>query len=102
MNFNVSEERGVVVITLKGEIVGGPDASALSEKLHELIAADKKHVVVDMTDVRWMNSSGLGILIGLFIPVYVGIIVVDRGVDEPAFFECIGGHKTKTQVLGRR
>jgi len=64
MHFHVTEERGVVFIALDGEMVGGPDAAALAEKLHDLIADDKKKVVADMTEVRWMNSSGLGILIG--------------------------------------
>jgi len=64
MNFDVQEDQGVVILTLKGEMVGGPDAVVLSEKLHQLIAEDKAKVVVDMSQVRWMNSSGLGILIG--------------------------------------
>lgn len=64
MDFHVTEKRGVVMIELNGEMVGGPDASALSGKLHDLIADGKTHIVADMSKVRWMNSSGLGILIG--------------------------------------
>lgn len=44
--------------------MGGPDASLLNDKLHELIEAGKTKVVVDLGSVDWMNSSGLGILIG--------------------------------------
>jgi anti-sigma B factor antagonist len=44
--------------------MGGPDATSLHEKLHELIDSGRLSVVVDLTDVDWMNSSGLGILIG--------------------------------------
>ncbi|MBN2103092.1 STAS domain-containing protein [bacterium] len=64
MNFDVTEERGVILIILNGEMVGGPDATALSEKLHDLITDNKKKIMLDMSEVRWMNSSGLGILIG--------------------------------------
>lgn len=44
--------------------MGGPDAVSLNEKLHELIDEDKKNIVVDLSRVEMMNSSGLGMLIG--------------------------------------
>jgi len=60
-------ERGVgdvVVLELRGQILGGPDAGLLNEKLHALLDAGKRKVVLDLREVHWMNSSGLGILIG--------------------------------------
>jgi anti-sigma B factor antagonist len=44
--------------------MGGPDAVSLNEELHELIDKDKTNVVVDLGKVKFMNSSGLGMLIG--------------------------------------
>jgi anti-sigma B factor antagonist len=44
--------------------MGGPDASTLNGKLHELIDAGKTNVVIDLRGVEFMNSSGLGLLIG--------------------------------------
>lgn len=64
MNINVSERYGCVVIEFKGNVMGGPDAVNLNEKLHELIEEDKTNVVVDLSKVKFMNSSGLGMLIG--------------------------------------
>ncbi len=64
MKFDIRERRGVVVIALDGEMVGGPDATVLTEKLHDLIDSGKNRIVVDLACVDWMNSSGLGILIG--------------------------------------
>lgn len=54
----------VAVLRLQGKIMGGPDATSLHEKLHDLIESGIMSVVVDLRDVDWMNSSGLGILIG--------------------------------------
>lgn len=54
----------VAVLRLQGKIMGGPDATSLHEKLHELIETGTRQVVVDLELVDWMNSSGLGILIG--------------------------------------
>ena len=64
MKMNIKEVDRVVIIQLQGEMVGGPDAAMLSEMLHDLVAQDKKDIAVNMSDVRWLNSSGLGILIG--------------------------------------
>ncbi len=64
MSFNTSERYNSVVIEFKGNVMGGPDAVNLNEKLHELIDADKTNVVVDLGKVKFMNSSGLGMLIG--------------------------------------
>ncbi|PKD43031.1 STAS domain-containing protein [Rhodohalobacter barkolensis] len=64
MSFNVSERYNCVIIELKGNVMGGPDAVNLNDKLHELIDQDKKNVVVNLSKVKFMNSSGLGMLIG--------------------------------------
>jgi len=64
MNLKEKEIDGVVVLELSGKVMGGPDANLLSEKLHELVDQKKTKVVADLSKVSWMNSSGLGILIG--------------------------------------
>ena len=64
MNFNVSARYNCVVIEFKGNVMGGPDAVKLNEKLHELIEEDRTNVVANLGKVKFMNSSGLGMLIG--------------------------------------
>lgn len=64
MGFNVSERYNCVVIEFKGNVMGGPDAVSLNEKLHEFIEKDQKNVIIDLGKVKFMNSSGLGMLIG--------------------------------------
>jgi anti-sigma B factor antagonist len=64
MSFNVSERYNSVIIQFKGNVMGGPDAVSLNEKIHELIENNKKNIVVDLGKVKFMNSSGLGMLIG--------------------------------------
>ncbi len=63
MNYSVDERTNSVVIKLKGNIMGGPDGAKLHETLHELKEKNKKNVVVDLSRVKFMNSSGLGMLI---------------------------------------
>ncbi|RME00481.1 MAG: anti-sigma factor antagonist [Calditrichaeota bacterium] len=64
MKLSEQEKDGVVVLKLAGKIMGGPDAALLNDKLHELVDQGKTKVVADLSKVDWMNSSGLGILIG--------------------------------------
>jgi len=63
MKLASREQDGVIVLAPKGKIMGGPDATAMHEMLHDLVAHDKKMVVIDLAGVDWMNSTGLGILI---------------------------------------
>jgi anti-sigma B factor antagonist len=64
MGFNISERYNSVILEFKGDVMGGPDAVALNDKLHEMIDEGKKNIVVDLGGVKFMNSSGLGMLIG--------------------------------------
>ena len=64
MKLKAKEIKGVTVIELDGSVVGGPDASALNEFLHKLVSEEKNHVVIDLKSVSFINSSGLGMLIG--------------------------------------
>ncbi|NQT27866.1 STAS domain-containing protein [candidate division KSB1 bacterium] len=69
MKLSQKEKEGVVILTLEGQMVGGPDATQLTETLHDLIEHDKKQILVDLKQIDWMNSSGLGILIGAITTV---------------------------------
>jgi len=64
MNFTTTQQGAVTVISLHGNLMGGPDASALNSTLHDLVKKGTTRVVLDLREVQFMNSSGLGILIG--------------------------------------
>jgi anti-sigma B factor antagonist len=64
MKFKTKEIKGVTVVELEGNVMGGPDASALNDFLHKLITEEKNYIVVDLKAVSFINSSGLGMLIG--------------------------------------
>ena len=66
MKIKTTEQYDAVIIELKGNVMGGPDAIELNDLLHKLIEENKKNVVIDLSDVKFMNSSGLGMLISGF------------------------------------
>lgn len=64
MRYSMRERINCVIIDLKGNVMGGPHAETFREELHNLIKEDKKNVIINLGKVKFMNSSGLGILIG--------------------------------------
>jgi anti-sigma B factor antagonist len=57
------EVEGVSVMALDGRIVLGEESNALREKLKSLIAEGKKKIVLNMDNIKYIDSSGLGTLV---------------------------------------
>lgn len=64
MEYSVSEKQGFTILELRGKIMGGPEATEINDKINHLIDEKKIKIIIDLASVDWMNSSGLGILIG--------------------------------------
>jgi len=57
------EIRGeVLIIALEGELMGGEESRRFQDRITRAIQDETVSVVVNMTDVKWINSSGLGIM----------------------------------------
>lgn len=54
---------GVAVVALEGRIVLGEESNALREKVKSLLASGQKKIVLDMENVTYIDSSGLGSLV---------------------------------------
>ncbi len=63
MTFTTTQQGGVTILRLSGNLLGGPDAGALKTALIKLVEAGKNRVVLDLREVEFMNSSGLAMLI---------------------------------------
>ena len=63
MKIKTSEKYEAVILELKGNVMGGEDTKDFNDLLHKLIDEGKKKIVLDLSDVKFMNSSGLGMLI---------------------------------------
>lgn len=53
----------IATVALSANVLGGADAVGLSNDLHALCDKGVKTVVMDMSAVQIMNSSGLGMLV---------------------------------------
>jgi len=57
------EVDGVSVVALDGRIVLGEESNALREKVKGLINSGKKKIVLNMDNVTFIDSAGLGTLV---------------------------------------
>jgi anti-sigma B factor antagonist len=64
MEVTEREMSGVKVLGVAGKMMGGPDETALSDMIGSLAEQGKSRVVLDLSELTWMNSRGLGICIG--------------------------------------
>lgn len=82
MKFSQRELDGVVVLDLKGKLQGGPEAEQFRELFKALVENGKTNVILNLKDVEWIASTGIGIMMrgyktireagGHFILVRVG------------------------------
>lgn len=54
---------GVAVEAMDGRIVLGEESTALREKVKTLLGSGQKKIVLDMANVSYIDSSGLGALV---------------------------------------
>ena len=62
MTFQDILDGNIVVFALSGKIMIFAECTPLRDKVKEYIALDKTRFVIDMADVPWMNSEGIGML----------------------------------------
>ena len=58
-----SEVDGVSVVTLDGRIVLGDESNSFREKLKSMLAEGRKRIVLNMADIKYIDSAGLGTLV---------------------------------------
>jgi anti-sigma B factor antagonist len=57
---------GVSVLDLEGRIVLGEESSALRERVKNLLGQDNKKIVLNMGNVSYIDSAGLGALVASY------------------------------------
>ena len=63
LNIHQREREGVTILDLDGRITVGPEASAFRDKCSALAAEGKRNLVLEMAQVDFVDSTGLGALV---------------------------------------
>lgn len=66
MNMKLEENGKVMVVVVKEERLDAHNSEALKQELGRLFNEGKASVVVDLKEVRFIDSSGLGALVSGF------------------------------------
>jgi anti-sigma B factor antagonist len=69
VKLNAREVDGVTVIDVSGKITLGEGSSVIRDAVHELTAAGKKKILLNLGDVTYIDSSGIGELVAGFASV---------------------------------
>ena len=62
MNYSEEIIEGIYVFTWRGDLIGQDVGPELLEKVSEKIDQDFSKCLIDLSDLRYMNSSGIGVL----------------------------------------
>jgi len=69
MNATQRMQGDVAVLSLSGKLMGGPDAEAARQMIRETLEKGTRKILIDVGEVSWVNSTGLGILIASHVTV---------------------------------
>ena len=63
LKMSQREVDGVTVVALDGRIVLGEESNALREKMKGLLTEGKKKIVLNVNNITFIDSAGLGTLV---------------------------------------
>jgi anti-sigma B factor antagonist len=69
MNVKLRHVEGVTVLDLSGKITLGDGSIALRDAVRDALAAGSKKILLNVADVNYIDSAGLGELVGAYTSV---------------------------------
>lgn len=63
LEIHEREREGIIILELSGRITVGPEAGAVRERCGQLAAAGKVNLVLELSGVDFIDSTGLGALV---------------------------------------
>lgn len=65
MKLESTVTEDIVYVRLQGDLIGSPDSQQLIELVNNSINETKLLCAIDLSQVRFINSSGIGVLVSL-------------------------------------
>ena len=63
MNHSHKIEAGVLLLKMEGDLIGEVEGPELMETINQAFIENIKYCAIDISNVRYINSSGIGVLI---------------------------------------
>lgn len=107
------ESGGTPVLTLRGKLTLGEGSRELRQTIERIVAEGGRHILLDMTGVTYVDSSGLGAMVSGYNSVKtqggsVGLVNVPKRVQDllgmsglTAIFRVFASKEEAEQNLGQ-
>jgi len=69
MKIKEKIEGEIAILEISGKLMGGPETQQLHDHIKGLIADNMNKVIINLSKVKWMNSSGLGVLMASYTTI---------------------------------
>lgn len=85
MNSTSTLADGILYISLVGDLIGSPDTQQLLQAVNEHLDGNVLNCAIDLSAVRYVNSSGIGTLVSLLTKFRSrgGELVLINPADHP-------------------
>ncbi len=75
MEFNEKTFEDIIVLSVTKEMIGELESRELHTYINNIISNGTVKIAIDLSEVRWLSSSGLGVLVA------IRNILVEKGGD---------------------
>ncbi|MBL4668640.1 MAG: STAS domain-containing protein [Flavobacteriales bacterium] len=65
-SFNIKKDDGLILISLKGNLMSKQQIESLLDEIDFFFNEGLKKIIIDLSEMQYMNSTGLSILINIF------------------------------------
>ncbi len=62
LDFQEAVEGDVAILSLTGKMMGGSGTEEVHDRVNDFLEKGYKKIIINMESVRWLNSSGIGVL----------------------------------------
>lgn len=69
MTSATREVNGVTILDISGRITLDSGSAALRDAIHDLTSKGRKNILVNLAEITYIDSSGVGALVGAFTTV---------------------------------
>ena len=69
METQIREVNGVTILDLAGRITLGAGSLQLRDSIHNLVSQGKKKILLNLAEINYIDSSGVGELVGAFTTI---------------------------------
>ena len=66
IDFSIRQSDDITIVDLKGRITLGEGSATVRDTVHDLLSKGQKRILLNLRDVNYIDSSGIGELVSAF------------------------------------